>query len=708
MTPIMAHVRQTLKTQCVPFVMALGGGVAAACCDAFRGLAGPGPNEPGPLIGQPFLLLRDTLIGVGLYAALLLAGWWIIALLVRPFTRLHPSDAAAYFLPATALLLSQIAHPLLLRIHPYDIEFTLSPSNVLALVLSIGMAIGLGALLWVALRRIDRSRSLGASFWMPAYLIAVALVVEWFLWRWNQLQLGGDPGVFSPPVAFALIAPATLLGGIYLARTGSPARRMLRLTLAMTLLVALCAWVYVPLHAGHPAAVGKPSRSAPNVLLVSVDTLRADMLSCQGNTRFQTPHLDALARSGVRFQNAISPAPWTVPAVASFLTGVQPITHGMNGGGVCLPEPIRPVAEFLRQAGYRTAAIGRQPYLKPGKGFERGFDHYGMYPRPYPRLIWASLWLAVRHPGGYSWPDSDRLTDEAIDWLQHRHRPFFLWLHYLDPHRPYAPPRAYLNGATPPTDRMDFDFQDKDEPFLPAGAKLEHLTPAERQWVRELYEAEVRYIDDCVGRLMAALHRLRLADETIVILTSDHGEEFWEHGRWEHGHSLYQELIHVPLLVRWPGGPKECTVPTYVSTRAIPPTILELCGVEPHEPPDACPPSLVSLARGEPAQTDRQGSVVSEATIYLESLESVIRRGDKLIRSLDSTRKEFFHLPTDPAEQQPLSWRDRPAARACLDALEADRDAGRALRERFAIGPQNQSVDISPEDRKALEALGYL
>lgn len=306
---------------------------------------------------------------------------------------------------------------------------------------------------------------------------------------------------------------------------------------------------------------------APNVLVLSIDTLRADRLGCYGYDRGTTPNLDKLAAQGVLFERAYSSAPWTLPSYASLFTALLPADHRAGvvteredrfGTDEKAPkkttELLRPdvptMAERAREQGYATAGFYCNPYIGSGAGVDRGFDR----------------WTRYQHGAKAG-------TEMAQAWIgAHAAKPWFVFLHLIDPHMPYAPPAPY------------------DERF--AGVKVEELRdwppalPALRagaddalkRLCSDLYDGEVAYADAQLGRLLEALRASGELDNTIVVLHSDHGEEFWEHGGCDHGHALHEELLRVPFAIVWPGRLAPRRVDERVRTLDLFPTLSELLG----------------------------------------------------------------------------------------------------------------------------------
>lgn len=230
-------------------------------------------------------------------------------------------------------------------------------------------------------------------------------------------------------------------------------------------------------------------------------------------------------------------------------------------------------------------------------------------------------------------------------------------------------------------------------------------TAEERAWIHALYDGEVAYVDTQVGRVFEALKQLNLYEDTLVLFTSDHGEELWEHGRFEHGHTLYNELIHVPMLIKLPGTPAQARVEATVSTQAIAPTLLELCAAPAANPESMLPPFTALLKN--PAGSAVEQPVFSGAPIFHEPLESVVFEGMKYVRGVLSGHELLFNLAEDPEERNSLADRDPASAAKGRQLL----DAARAADERTSAQLDIQKTDsdlLNHEDIQSLEALGYL
>lgn len=384
-----------------------------------------------------------------------------------------------------------------------------------------------------------------------------------------------------------------------------------------------------------------------NVVLIVIDTLRADHLGCYGYSYNTTPHLDRLASEGVLFENCFAPGIPTLPAHATLYTGRHPIAHNIvsHGGEVDLDEAIVVFPELLQQAGFATtAAVDNLASLKPWMA--RGYD---TYLNPAAR---HQLELLV---------SCEEINGAAVKWLRQRPaRPFFLFLHYWEPHTPYLPPERYRN------------FYEGGDPFDPGNRTLVGMEahPLGQLWrqtwfpklggqvtdgdyIRSLYDGEVRHADEGIGTFLQALERLGLAEDTLVIVTSDHGETFYERGIFFDHHGLYDENIRVPLLLRWPGHlPAGRRVPHLVQHLDLAPTILTAAGVR--VPPEMEGHDLGPLARGETDAPLWDRVVCVESTWQCKWALRTLTHKFILAREPDfygTPPRELYDLRADPGER---------------------------------------------------------
>jgi len=461
------------------------------------------------------------------------------------------------------------------------------------------------------------------------------------------------------------------------------------LVAGLVLLAVLCLYVLLG-PSRFLAPTGEPfgrDRPVGRVILVIVDTLRPDVLSCYGSGEVPTPNIDRLAREGIRFTNAFSTGPWTLPAVSSIMTGLSPMVHGAVQPDSKLPGSIDTLAEVMRDAGYLTAAIGSNIFLKPDYNLSQGFREYDFYPRP-------------SGDGDLSDVSTADLTKKAIDWLEaHREDDFFLWIHYFDPHLPYEPaPDALPPGPVP--DRIGARFEEVDE------IRNGELDPTgrEKEWIRALYVREVAYVDENLGAFFGALEKLGLYDDTLIVFMSDHGEEFWEHGGFEHGHTLYNELLEVPLIIKLPGAVSTGERSAMVSIQGVMPTVLDLCGIDPGE--ELAAHSLTPLLERD-SEDAVALPIVSTGLLYGEEGESIIVDGMKYIRFPGTERDELYLLGDDPGERSSASLSSPDLVLKTAHLLDDCREIAEIGRTRYGT-EEMESVEIDPETRQWLESLGYL
>jgi len=419
---------------------------------------------------------------------------------------------------------------------------------------------------------------------------------------------------------------------------------------------------------GTPAS---PPAGAPNVVLVTIDATRADHLSCYGYERPTSPSLDALASEGVLFEWVFSQAPYTKPSVASLLTGRLPSDHRATRESSMVEPESTILPEILRRHGYATAAFTTNAWLTPEFGFGQGVDHFHTIMRE--RIIRFPLaFMALRRAnrlvdrGAYVYsvlkrrlvgkvPTATRdarLSEAVLAWLDAPpERPFFLYVHFMSPHHPYdAPPPLGDMFVRPGERRRIFSYPRKSGKLAGTG---EALPAEEYEELVARYDGGIRFADEMLGRLVAKLRERRLLDETVLVVTADHGEEFYDHRNWGHGHSLYNELLHVPLVVRYPPvTPAGRRVRDRAMVVDVLPTLLDLAGVP--APPALAGRSLVPAIRGQPIDAARE--LRAEHLHEVEEARMVIREGKKLISMRAGSRRwqELYDLDRDVSERQDL------------------------------------------------------
>ena len=341
------------------------------------------------------------------------------------------------------------------------------------------------------------------------------------------------------------------------------------------------AWVLLAGLAGA-TCLGGCGPPPPNVLLISLDTTRRDHLSCYGYERPTTPNIDALANEGLLFTRAAAVSSWTLPTHVSMLTGLYPRTHGAHfmaqdeesavpefSLGAMTPS-CRTLAEVLDVAGFNTGAIVSNSYfLQPKLGLNRGFHHYDFTQAGEPLF----------------YRPAEEITDAAVDWLGKQANPFFLFLNYMDPHAPYLPPEPYDRrfASFPEQGELRRSFADW-KAYTERTAQVKQggkpLSEREAAYFRDQYDGELAYLDAEVGRLLDWLRDQDRFDDTLIVVTSDHGEAFGEHGVAGHGVTLYEHQLAIPLIVKPPGSANAERIDVRVSQVDIFPTVLEILGME--------------------------------------------------------------------------------------------------------------------------------
>jgi arylsulfatase A-like enzyme/tetratricopeptide (TPR) repeat protein len=400
-----------------------------------------------------------------------------------------------------------------------------------------------------------------------------------------------------------------------------------------------------------------------NVLLITLDTTRADRIGAYGYGPAETPRLDALASEGVLFEQVVTPTAFTLPSHSSIMTGLYPPFHGMRlNGGSALADVQVTLAERLTEAGYRCGAVIGAFVLDQRWGLSQGFESFDdeIDMEPDQRLDLAGVQRRA-----------DQVVDLGLKWLEtDDDRPFFAWLHLYDPHIPYDPPEPY-------------------------GTRFGG------RGLRGLYDGEIAFADSQVGRLLDWIDEQGLSENTVVVVVGDHGESLGDHGETEHGYYVYDATVRVPLIVRVPGSDLEgIRVPAQVRTIDVLPTVLDLVGVEAPAPLHG--ESLLPLM----LEPDGEGPEYA----YSESMSVHLQYGWSALYSVRTTehkfieapRAELYALEKDPAETQNLLERETGVAEELRTVLAT-------LREEIEAGaPETQEADLDEETLSMLAALGYV
>jgi arylsulfatase len=483
----------------------------------------------------------------------------------------------------------------------------------------------------------------------------------------------------------------------------------------------------------EPVEAPRAADSRPRVvLLVSLDTLRPDRLGFYGYDKFTSPVLDLIAAEGIVFEDASAVSPWTLPSHASMLTGLYPKHHGVRTMETGLPEEVATVAGLLAEAGFQTAAVVNSTWLrKQNYRLTRDFEKY-LFIEDIARRRKPNTWV----------------TDQAIEWLDEvRDQNLFVFVHYYDVHSDYASEPFYEKLFTTPYDgvvdgtgwqltranlqdehlelcREDFDASKctfgHPEGSLVVDSSVEklQLDSDDLRRLNELYDAGIRQLDAELSRLFAWMRREGVLDESVLIITSDHGEEFMEHGRVDHFLPMWQELLRVPLVFRGPGLRAGARVQAPVSLVDLVPTILSLAGAAPPPETDgldlspllrrASPNEAAEAVERELADRYLYGEAAGGLT-YVEWMPEVfpvhrsVRRGSyKLVWESQRETYALYDLAADPAESVDI----RAQQPALTEELIAEMQ--RRFRDEAAEPAAGNRIDLSDEESERLRALGYI
>ena len=451
---------------------------------------------------------------------------------------------------------------------------------------------------------------------------------------------------------------------------------------------------------GRKALVGgrRAGDQRPNLILISIDALRRDHVGVYSREASLTPNLDAFAREATRYDAAYVNSPWTLTSFASMFTSLPPSELGLKTSAIeseqwyfqsaVWPQEPPMLAERLQRAGYTTAAEITNPFLQAGRGCSQGFESF------------RNENVAARF--GADCARADVVTESTLAWLRlNRRAPFFLWVHYLDPHTPYSAPTtpADLRAQYPSgwgTRREDW-YENMQHAKGPTKAKYQ-------EFCRRMYAEEVRYADAWLGKLLSQMRADDLYEDSVIVITADHGEELFDHGGFEHGHSEYSELLSVPLLVRWPRGTEaDRVVGQTVGLTDLTPTFLELGQVR---------DQTGVKGRPLPRRNDGPGEeVYAEGLLSGEEKTALVTDRYKMIYRpfADSQAEawEVYDLGQDPGEHTNLAATD--AAGELRARLKQLSDQALVLARKWenaeaAKGPRHK---LSEEEKRRLKALGY-
>ncbi len=447
----------------------------------------------------------------------------------------------------------------------------------------------------------------------------------------------------------------------------------------------------------------KVPKRRPNVLIYLIDTLRADHLGCYGHTEKTTPNIDRLARDGVVFERTYAQAPWTKASTASIFTSNYPTTHGASTkmDGVISPDCVT-IAEVLKENGYYTGGFIANAWVDPEFGFGQGFDEYHKM---------KDLVEGV-DAGGKRSLRAEHINGVVFPWLEkHKDEPFFLYIHSVDPHDPYAPAHPFD------------DFNPKYEGIITGSTgqlrsfetQKPKLSEGDLAQLEGLYDGEIRYNDHHIGRLMEKLESLGILDDTIVIITSDHGEEFADHGSYLHGKNLYESMIRIPFVMRCPGWlPKNMRIGAMVQSIDIMPTVLEILDID--IPTEAQGKSTVPLLEGKTNRihdfvfSERTDGSSKNPEYYIltaisERLKLITYPSGRNRRyNRHGFTKELFNLESDPGEREDLAKQEVDFVKVAQGKL----DKWLEWQDESKMSQPVEPPVIDEETIRELKALGYI
>lgn len=459
--------------------------------------------------------------------------------------------------------------------------------------------------------------------------------------------------------------------------------------------IAVLAALFGLIVGGCGAGGERGGRDAPDVVVIVVDTLRADHLSQYGYQRPTSPALERFTAESTLFAAAYSTSSWTQPSVASLFTGLLPARHGVVKQSAILPSEFETLAGLLSGGGWNTAGFSGNLFVGEKTGFDRGFEYF------------------EGHDGKVLvYPDVEDMLERVDLWLNRAHneeRPSFLYFQPMNCHGPYRVPverRADLLGEAP-SEAFDYN-DDLMEAILKKGdlAARERVTPEYLESLRDQYDTAIRYSMDTVGLLLETLRNEGLYDNALIVVTSDHGEELFDHGGFGHGYSLFEEVVRIPLWIKRPRQRESARVEQPVSLVDLLPTILETTGIDLTGAPQLDGSSLLPLledAGGSGAFRSRP--ILTDTRWKRRAVASSIRLGKYKLLEIESdyegrsNQKMLFDLNADPGETVDLSSAHPDKVTALSEA------AARVLESKKSTVEVESAGDL---DVEGLRALGYL
>jgi len=416
-----------------------------------------------------------------------------------------------------------------------------------------------------------------------------------------------------------------------------------------------------------------------NIVLITIDTLRADHLSCYGYERKTSPNIDKIAEKGIIFKNTTATSSWTAPSMVSLLTSVYPINHGvMHGlaikktmyGQEVFSDELTTLAHILNTHGYTTFAAVSNLHLSEKFGFARGFDYFKCVLFPPAPLVNKII---------YSWEDEIKKSDK-----------YFLWIHYMDPHFPYHARNPWIDQYTSKALTQKLKLSKKSmKKLLELIPMFEKDTQALSNLIA-LYDSEINYVDFYIGEL---IQKFELDKNTLIIITSDHGEEFLEHGLLGHSNNLYQETIHIPLIVKLPHSTKEGTVEKLTNLVDIMPTILHVLDISP-------PNQTLGTSVWEKKRKDYNFSELGKSKNHI--IKTILTSEWKYIHNYNDETEQLYNIKSDPLELSNL------ADKKTKQRNHLNEQLSNWVSHSRKYYTKRQPFHPSPKEKEKLKSLGYI
>jgi arylsulfatase len=527
----------------------------------------------------------------------------------------------------------------------------------------------------------------------------------------SKLLVNTSPIALAHPIPTALATivawplALTLLYRVTLARSTAGARMAAASWLAPLAMVAL-SFFYAPDRAGQMAVANAATARGddPPIIWITIDTLRADHMSVYGYEQKTTPELERFAQTATVYTSCNAQAPSTWQSVPSMLTGVTPYRHGGVTESRKLREDLDLLPEMLARRGYQTLGQSANPWVSEQYGMAQGFEEFRLYNTDDQFLLYDVMKLGMRVAPwdmfrlrdflpSYAYVPVSRLVDEASKMVRDRDvaRPLFLYMQPIDPHGPYQAPLRYVRDGGEGFRREDYVSYWKLRRGVP-------VTPRQHEGIVALYDGAIAYTDGQLGRFFDELRAADVFDRALIVVTADHGEQFFDHELWRHSNSLYQQLLHIPLIVKYPGQKRGEVVREQVDSIDVLPTIMRTLG----EDCVACEGHALQDIRTAPARPSFSYLMAHHEVRPV--LRSVLSDGWKLIFAEQKDGKvieELYHVAADPQEREDQRLARADVASRLARLLETyEAEAGPT--------PAADTIELGPAETQRLRALGYV